>query len=334
MASSPAAVSVLVPVHNAGPLLLQAVQSVLAQTHADFELVLIDDGSTDGCIEAVAALGDPRILLLRQPRQGAPAALNRGLREARGELIAFLDHDDLWAPSKLASHLSCFSTYAGTDLTFDWSRMIDEQGTDLGLSSRPWRGTISFEQMLEDFVIGNTSAIVARRQAIEEAGPLDCSLGGLYDLDLCLRVSALRPDNCRAVPEPLTWYRRHERQMSRDWRQLQADWDRFLRKVPGYAPRPVSAIQPVADANMHRYFAWVACEAGEYGSALRLILSALWSAPGRMFGDMRNWMVLAAALGGLVLPRSWYGRATALVKRLLAGPLVHAPSRSGRHSPR
>ena len=207
-------VTVLVPVHNAGPYLRPAVDSVLAQTFADFELILVDDGSSDGCLESVGALRDPRIRIFRQEQKGAPAALNAGLACARGAVVALLDQDDLWLPGKLAAHLQCFSAHSEIDLTFDWSRMIDENGEDSGLPSPGWHGTISLEQLVEDFVVGNTSAIAVRKNALDRVGGFNESYRRIYDTDLCWRVAALGPGNCRSVPQYLTLYRRHAGQMS------------------------------------------------------------------------------------------------------------------------
>jgi glycosyltransferase involved in cell wall biosynthesis len=303
--------SVLVPVHNAGPYLRPAVDSVLAQTFSDFELILIDDGSSDGCLESVSDLRDPRIRIFRQEQRGAPAALNAGLARARGSVIAFLDHDDLWLPGKLASHAQCLSQHSEIDLTFDWSRMIDENGLNLGLPSRAWVGTISFEQLVEDFVVGNTSAIAVRKNALDKVGAFNESYRRVYDADLCWRVAALRPGNCRAVPHYLTLYRRHTGQMSREWREVRREWEYLLRQVPGYAPRSVAQILPVADSNMRRYFAALACEQGDSANALKLALSAFSRAPRRALADDRNWMILAAAVGCALLPRSLFEKALA-----------------------
>jgi glycosyltransferase involved in cell wall biosynthesis len=95
-------VSVVIPTYNAPALLLETLATVLAQTFADFEVVVIDDGSTDDTLARLAAVGDPRLRVLTQPNQGIGRARNRGLREARGRYVAFLDHDDLWDPQKLA----------------------------------------------------------------------------------------------------------------------------------------------------------------------------------------------------------------------------------------
>jgi glycosyltransferase involved in cell wall biosynthesis len=310
-------ISVLVPVHNAGPFLAETVKSVLAQSHADFELIVIDDGSTDCCTRFLHNIGDSRVHVLTQPNQGAPAALNTGLGASRGELIAFLDHDDLWLPGKLQAHVECFRAHADADLTFDWSRRIDQNGADLGLPSHPWHGTISFEELIQDFVVGNTSALLVRRQAIEKVGIFNPALLRVYDLDLCLRVAALREGNCRSVARQLTLYRRHEGQMSRDWSSLRHEWESLLKLIPDYVPRTIDAVLPAADSNMRRYMAWIACERGDFSAAMKLQLSAFRRAPRCALSDVRNWLVLATVTGGLLLPAAAYRRASEIGKKIL-----------------
>jgi glycosyltransferase involved in cell wall biosynthesis len=100
-------VTVIMPVYNAGAYLRPAVESVLAQTYAHWELVLIDDGSTDGCVEALADIEDPRIRRFRQTNSGKPAAMNRGLALARGEFYALQDADDLSHPARIERQAAC-----------------------------------------------------------------------------------------------------------------------------------------------------------------------------------------------------------------------------------
>jgi glycosyltransferase involved in cell wall biosynthesis len=100
------AVSVVIPTYNQPTLLTEAVRSVLAQTFQDFEVVVVDDGCTDDTADRIGALGDARVRLVRQPNGGVGAARNRGIDEARGRYLAFLDHDDWWLPQKLATQVA------------------------------------------------------------------------------------------------------------------------------------------------------------------------------------------------------------------------------------
>ena len=108
MAGSVPLVSVLIPTFNAGQFVTPAVRSALRQTLEDFEIIVLDDGSTHHTVERVRALRDSRLRLTQHEHRGAPFALNAGLALARGQFIALLDHDDLWLPSKLARHVAFF----------------------------------------------------------------------------------------------------------------------------------------------------------------------------------------------------------------------------------
>jgi glycosyltransferase involved in cell wall biosynthesis len=112
-------VSCIVPVYNGERFLAEALDSVLGQGVADLEIVAVDDGSIDGTAEILSSYGD-RLRVVRQPRAGVAAARNRGLAEATGELIAFQDCDDLWAPGKLERQLACFRDREDLDLCLGW----------------------------------------------------------------------------------------------------------------------------------------------------------------------------------------------------------------------
>src|SRR5215207_1289449 len=103
------AVSVVLPTYNRAPLLGRSIQSVLGQSYGDFELLVIDDGSTDGTDGVVAAFGDPRVRYVQLERnRGAGAARSVGIRMSRGRFLAFQDSDDEWLPSKLMKQMSAF----------------------------------------------------------------------------------------------------------------------------------------------------------------------------------------------------------------------------------
>ncbi len=296
------AVSVIVCVYDGDDYVGAAIESALAQTYGDFELIAVDDGSTDGSSARIAAIEDPRIRLVRQANAGAAGALATGIREARGRYVAVLDQDDLWLPENLARHVEWLESNPTVDLTFSWYRVIDSAGRPIGLRSQRHRGSIGFRDLLRDFVIGATSNVVMRREAIERAGGIDASIARLYDLDLFLRVALLAPGNCVAVPEELMLYRRHSAQMSRCWEPLREEWWRVLDKLRRLAPAEVAAEEGRARANMGRYFARIAYESARYGAGLRLLREAFSASRLHFAADLRNWSTAAACVCGLALP--------------------------------
>jgi glycosyltransferase involved in cell wall biosynthesis len=295
-------VSVIVAAYNPGPFLNPAIESVLEQTLADFELIVVDDGSWDDTLARLASYPDPRLRVIVQSNQGAPAALNRALGAARGTYIGILDHDDVWLKTKLARHVEFFEGRAEVDATFSWSRLIDASGRDMGMHMTHWHGPIGFRQLFEDYVVGDSSSIVLRRAAVEAVAGFDGRFPRCYDVDLLLRIALLRPNNVCAVPEELTLYRRHNDQMSRDWRAMRQEWEALVEKCRGLAPEVTRVAEGRSRSNTSRYLACLAYERGEFPAGCRLMGDALRHAPRAFFTDLRNWKTTAACLAGLVLP--------------------------------
>lgn len=126
-------ISVILPSFNAGAFIESALRSILGQTRLPDEVIVIDDGSTDGTAGIVESIGSPLIRYIRQPNQGVSTARNRGLKEARGEFIAFLDADDLWRPTALETHLRLMAADPEIVFTFgDFERFEDETGRRIG----------------------------------------------------------------------------------------------------------------------------------------------------------------------------------------------------------
>ena len=298
------AVSVIVTAYNVEPYIDSAIRSALAQTFADLEVLAVDDGSTDGTAARIARIQDPRLHLHQIPHGGAVAAFNTGLTKACGQWVAFLDGDDVWLPHFLERQLALHTTYPTVDLSFGLSRMIDEQGSDLGLTSRGHAGTIGFEDLFRDNVIGNGSAVLVRTDALTRAGRFDGDFEGCYDLDLWLRITQLRPANVRCVPEVLSLYRRRSGQATRDWALMERSWLRLLDKAAAARPETVRELAPLASSNMYRFFAFAAYEGGEFGSALRLLRTSFAHHASAFLGNSRNLALVTAVMMGLVLPNA------------------------------
>lgn len=192
-------ISVIVPTYNQSRYLPRAIESVWIQGIEDIEIVVVDDGSTDDTDAVLAGmLKDSRLRCFRQPNQGPAAARNRGIRESRGELIAFLDSDDFWAPGKLKAQLGALER-TGNRFSYCGFQMIDDRGAALG--HRLARGDdFEFSQLIWGNRCG-TPTVLVQRSLLDECGPFDESLRTGEDWDLWLRFSAKGPGAC--VPEPL-----------------------------------------------------------------------------------------------------------------------------------
>jgi len=219
-------VSVILPTYNRANLVGEAIESVLGQTHRDFQLIVVDDGSTDETPAVLARFADPRLRIIRQDNGGKSAARNRGLDEARGEFIAFLDSDDLWAPTFLESVLAVFSGEPELDFVFSDLIRFDESGFKdqtqfeivpqvRGFASRPsasGTGRVLLDPPfpvlvpLTQFVTWLQCVVIKTDRIGNVRFPPNKPLG--QDYTFMLRVYAATA-RCGYVDEPLAFIRRH-----------------------------------------------------------------------------------------------------------------------------
>lgn len=202
----PPVVSVVIPSYNRAGCIGEAIDSVLAQTYPDYEIIVVDDGSTDETREVLARYGD-RISYIYQENAGVSAARNRGIKEARGEWIAFLDSDDEWVPEKLKKQLQCLDRYpdacgvvCDSEIFADDAvkrlfelRRVASDGDPCQLESRPLIRVLDAQFC--------TPTWVFRKSAISMAGGFDESISLYEDIDFSARV-ALEGSWC-VVNEPL-----------------------------------------------------------------------------------------------------------------------------------
>lgn len=185
------AVSVIISTYNRGWAIADAIDSVLAQTHADFELIVVDDGSTDHTGDILARYGS-KAIVIRQDNRGVSAARNAGIDAASGKLIALLDSDDLWLPQKLASQVAFFSTrpealICQTEET--WIR----NGVRVNPKKRHLKPSGMIFRPSLDLCLVSPSAVMMRRRLFDLVGRFDESLPACEDYDLWLRVSSQYP---------------------------------------------------------------------------------------------------------------------------------------------
>ncbi len=184
-------VSVILPTYNRGWIIKEAIDSVLEQEFSDFELIVVDDGSTDDTPAILNTYGRD-IRVLRQSNRGVSAARNRGIAASAGQLIAFLDSDDLWLPQKLTAQVDFFAARPDAVIC-----QTEEQWIRNGIRVNPkmrhhkFSGMI-FERSLELCLV-SPSAVMLRRALFETAGMFDERLPACEDYDLWLRISCRYP---------------------------------------------------------------------------------------------------------------------------------------------
>jgi hypothetical protein len=206
------AVTVLMPVFNAGPLLAQAVDSILAQSFTDFECLIIDDGSTDGAMDALHAIGDPRLRFVRNPSNlGVTATLNLGIGLARAPLIARMDADDISMPNRLQRQVETFQLRPGLGLLGSWAEVIDIEGRNAGHIRLPIEHREIARSMLRDNVFVHPS-VMARAHVFREIGGYPADFAVAQDYAMWLRI-VLRYEVAN-LPEDLVQYRIHPDQIS------------------------------------------------------------------------------------------------------------------------
>jgi glycosyltransferase involved in cell wall biosynthesis len=190
MRGSPA-VSVVTSVHDGERYLAAALDSVLGQTFADFELVVVDDGSTDSSPEILAdyAAGDKRVIVLQQENAGLARALNRGVASARSPLIARLDADDIALPRRLEVQLAYLDENPGVGLVGGAVKFVDADDREFAATQYPLADAEIREAFTETTPFVH-SAITMRRTAFEEAGGYRPAFPHAEDLDLWLRIAA------------------------------------------------------------------------------------------------------------------------------------------------
>lgn len=219
--SLPPKVSVIIPCYNQAQFLTDAIHSVLAQTYRDFEIIVVDDGSTDNTFQVASSFGGP-VLCIRQENRGLAGARNKGIQHAKGEFIAFLDSDDMWFPRYLAIMLLPFSVFPTIGATYCGWQYVDSAGRLLprtNIRVVPPEKTYS-AMVFMDFMI--PSGVFVRRECFDHLGLFDENLRvaqGCEDWDMWLRI--LSRYRMIGVPQALVKYRVHSHNMSANLDQME-----------------------------------------------------------------------------------------------------------------
>lgn len=224
--------SVVIPTYNYARFVTEAVASVLGQEYPHFEVIVVDDGSTDDTqAQLTPVMG--RIRYIRQKNQGLSAARNAGIQAARGEYIALLDSDDAWHPRKLALQARYLADHPETgvlatehllNLANGWPKVADH-------------GTPVRAYPLDELVMRSwfaPSSVVIRKESFNRVGPFDIGLRSVEDRDMWIRIACHFP--VQQLRVPLCWYRIHDANMSHEAARMEECELKVLRKTFAAVP--------------------------------------------------------------------------------------------------
>lgn len=287
-------VTVIIPTYNRAAFLMEAIESVLAQSYRDYELIVADDGSTDDTARRVAAFGDA-VHYLRLVHHGWPSVVrNRAVDVARGELIAFLDDDDRWLPEKLEQQILLFEGASAPGFVFSDVCLFSDDVISAPVLA-PWQkksGDI-FDALLSDCYI-YPSTVVVRRHLLQAVGGFDETFAIVEDYDLWLRLAHAAPTGF--VDAPLVLLRRHPDEISHHRKETIArNVIRTLeqtRETLSLSPRQQLRLRRSL-ARRYTHLGLRLLAAGEPGPARQQFLCALRENP--LLG--RAWWELAGSLG-------------------------------------
>ncbi len=277
-------VSVIIPAFNVDAYILESIRSVQGQTYTNFEIVVVDDGSTDGTAEVVAQ-SSQEIRLIRQANRGLPLARNAGILAAQGELVAFLDADDVWLPEYLEKQVDLINANGGRCLVFCIALVWDGLHTPTTI----WDTTLAFDEgdPLVSIVRGCypiPTAVVVPRSVLVEVGLFHQVSG--EDANLWKRI-AQQGVPFRKNPTPLVWYRQRLSSISRresSGREAAEHLVVALKRIHRDPTMPQHVKNEAAKrlSAIHRTFAWLALQgvfSGDFAEARACWLNALKAHP-------------------------------------------------------
>jgi glycosyltransferase involved in cell wall biosynthesis len=291
-------VSVVVPAYNAMKYLPETVESVLQQTLTDFEVLIVNDGSSDEIVEWGSQITDPRIKVISQENQGTAAARNKGITESQGEYIAFLDADDIWEPTKLEKQANCLDNNLLVGLVDAWTAYMDESGKLTGIVMRHTEEGDVYKKVFEtcDSSVCCGSSPMIRRSCFETLGLFDEN-SYIEDVDMWIRIAARYYYG--VIKEPLVRYRQHPHNKSKDCQSMLEGFRRLIEKTYRTLPTEVLYLRPQSYGRLYVYLAWRSIDNKDFQQAAHYRNLAIANYPQLL---LRPWfMRLSVAIAALEL---------------------------------
>jgi glycosyltransferase involved in cell wall biosynthesis len=312
-------VSVVLPIYNVERYIAETVQSVLAQTYTNFELIIVDDESPDHSVEICRQFQDSRIRIINQKNRGLAGARNTGIFHAQGDYIALLDGDDLWLPEKLQKQVEHLERSPQVGVSFCRSAFVDEAGKPLGIYQMPKLTDITAPYLMCRNPIGNGSAPLIRREvfeAIKFSANLYGTVENFYfdnnfrrseDIECWIRIVLQTDWQIEGIPDALTLYRVNASSLSADVLKQLDSWEQVIEKTRSYAPDTVALWEDTARAYQLRYLCRRSIRLKDGAMAVKLLHRSLRTRWQILLEEPeRTLITIAAAYLLRVLPKPLY----------------------------
>ncbi|CAD0226083.1 glycosyltransferase [Planktothrix agardhii 1806] len=251
-------ISVIIPVYNGEKTIQKTIESVLQQTWQDFELIVINDGSQDATLEILSSIQDPRLRILSYSNAGLASSRNRGITEATGEYISFLDADDLWTPDKLEAQFQALEEHPEAAVAYSWTDYIDQSSQFLHSGRHITINGNVYQHLLVNNFLENGSNPLIRKQALNQVGGFDSSINSVADWDMWLRLAA--GYQFVAVPLPQILYRVSARSMSSQIKNQERECLKVIEKAFKSAPESQQNLKCLSLSNLYKYLTFKAIE--------------------------------------------------------------------------
>ncbi|MCC1493859.1 glycosyltransferase family 2 protein [Cognatishimia sp. F0-27] len=301
--------SIVVPAYNVQDTLSETIEALLKQSFEDFEIVIVNDGSSDGTADMAEAFrSDPRVRVVHQRNRGLAGARNSGIAAARGRYIGFCDADDLWLPEKLGTHIAHLDANRAVGVSYSGSALIDDEGALLGTAQKPRLTGVTAAHILKRNPVGNGSAPVIRRAVFDAIAYrpaheterdwfFDETLRQSEDIECWLRIAITTPWGFEGVPGLLTRYRISSGALSANTDRQFATWQQMIDKLTPLAPTLFAKHGRAARAYQLRYLARRAICDRDAGRAMTLAKKSILQSSRPLIEEPRKTLETLLAAG-------------------------------------
>ena len=269
-------ISVIIPAFNSEKTIQETVQSVLVQTFKDFELIVVNDGSTDSTLKILSVIEDHRLKVFSYPNAGSNPTRNRGFSHSSGDYIAFLDADDLWTEDKLEVQLKALQETPQAAVAYSWSDRINEFSQFLYEGGHFTADGDVYAHLLLADILENGSNPLIRREAFIRVGGFDESLPAGQDWDLYLRLAARY--QFTNIPRPQILYRISDSSLSSNVSKLEAGCLQVINRAFEQAPESLQYLKQDSFANIYKYLTYKSLRGYPHRSKGLMAVKYIWLA--------------------------------------------------------